>query len=363
MVKITHAEDAIKERLQREKVMLKTFNSAVKTIEHIVFLAYGDESIDDRGINVPAGNFSILFYYLWKIFEARDKTIHTGAYNAARMFLFPVMQGSWETEGMGAQSFLDARYNAFEHCVKGTYETVEDLHADVYLHLNGITREHPTDKFLPIALNRNLSDESDQSITLKILTKSLKGEMANENLLTLVIVTTYVCRAIGKDEITYCDGMSILFRLALILSGREFIVDMDKAACSRTKSIDKAVEEYLSLPEAQKRTIEEEMRFLFNYSASEKSISLLPIERELFRITQQLFRISNVKQDIENEKNSKVNIFITMETDKAEDEDLSLEIADVVKKLFNTSVHKKDYKLGFDEENFYCLLARRNRVK
>lgn len=330
---ITIKDEKIK--IQNEQILLDKFNSFIKTMDSIVFLAYGDETITKDGLDIFAGNLSLLHYTLWKCFEeAYGQKYSFKDFNAERMFL-SAMSGSWQVPEKVEYSYIN---NPFGIIAKASYSSSSDLFQDLYTSLD-ISRKHGMEPVKVISLGKNLAEKSDLAISCEILEKSFKAKNANNELLVILIITSFLCASTTKKKknFNYKQNMTLLFRLALFLGGNTFIEQLNCNFAECLEPMKQSIKSYAAL--SCDRTVKDEVCFLFS-TDNDSVASLLSIERELFRITQKLFRLSNPEYVKEKEK---------------------VDVSKILERLIQLTAQNPAYKFGCDEENFYYLLNLANK--
>lgn len=331
-------------KVQQHQKLITEFSSIVKTMDSIVFMAYGDDFLSQNEIEIYAGNLSLLHYFLWKSFEAANsQKFSFKDYDALRMFLVPAMQGSLQYNGEHEYAYI--HNNPFESLKKSTFTTSKDFLTALYGQLDTIKRNNATEPLKLVRLNGQLPDDDDLRFFLDTLDIGFKGQP--EKLLIVLIITSYLCGAIknhsGIFSYEYC--ITLLFRVVLLLDGESFLDDANYVFVNYLHPINDSIQIYKALNRNLK--IEQKVNFLYGVKVKENNISLLSFERELFRITQRLYRIAIDDENAHN-KNPKQQILIK-----------------ILKKLFNITEKVKNLpftekvefsKLRNDEENFYYLL-------
>ena len=352
-------EGTIEEIIQAEQSIITEFNSLKKTMDTIVFLGYGNGNLSNDTIKIRAANLSLLYYYLWKIFEEGDaESRNTKDFSAVKMFLSPVVRGSWNT--VKNPEYEGEIKNVFEIFGDESYSDLDSFHNDIYKELEGVYRDNAC-----VAIKKVDFTEKCNSYNLqkahKILNQSIKAEKANYKLIVILIVTSFLCRESFEKGfcISYSESMSLLIRLGLLLGRDTFIRDL-KGHSELLEPIQKAIDDYQSMGELRENNFKEIVSFLFRDIVKGNNKTMLFVEKELFRITQRLFRLADKCQIREEKKCCSPKIALPEEEIENDKEEIKYKkwLAKVLSLLFVASAEEYDYRLGNDEENFYFLLKR-----
>ena len=351
----------IEERIQAEQSILAEFNSLKKAMDTIVFLGYGNENLLSDTIKIRAANLSLLYYYLWKIFEERGaetESRNTKDFSAVKMFLSPVVRGSWET--IKKPEYSGEIKNAFEIFCDASYSDLDAFHNDFYKELEGVYRDSASEAIKKIDFIEKCYSYNLQE-AYKILYQSIKAEKANYKLIVILILTSFLCREsfeIGFN-ISYSESMSLLIRLGLLMGRDTFIRDLTSHS-ELLDPIQKAIDDYIKMGVLSENNFKEIVSFLFSDIVKGNDKKMLFVEKELFRITQRLFRLAYKWQIREEKKCYCPKITLHEEAIENDKEEIKYKkwLAKILSLLFVTSAEEVYYKLGYDEENFYFLLKR-----
>lgn len=348
------------ENLNLIQERLSDFNAIKKAMESIAFLAFGDIKKTDSEIRIYSACLSLLNFKLWQIFSSKKSFVSIKEVSDFKMFLLPIIGGSWKTDN--APEYKKITKDTFEVCSREIFKNREELFKSLMEGLNELSRKNSYSPILYQDLRESYQNEL-YKVNLNSINDLIKSDnvyaktsVANREILVVVIITTFLCQKFNKNDkqehflVDYSVAMSLIIRLALLLDGDFLKIYIEMSNPSLLKAIDDIINDYSVLKNEFNLT--NVMEYLFGSYIEKTNTNMVYIERELFRITQNLFSIS---------KDSKIRA----QTHRTEVKDASYCLINediegrVLQNLFGLHAHKEpDNRIMYDEENFYYLLVR-----
>lgn len=322
---MSYIQKTIKRVIAQEKGELIIFFNLRKAMESIVFL--GCEGLNE--CKIYADFFFAINYTLWKALEEQKEKKVTGLdFVVSKMFLDPIVKGycgaTETTEDAGSP------WSQWEKLTTDNFGNLDLFHEQILATLRGPKRRSKFDPIQKLVFNSKL--HNSYSIYLftssaEVLNDRIKAAKQNQQLIILLIITTFVCEMYIKKIIDYVQGISILFRLLFVLGRNDFADEISTTEAAKCEPYISAEKGYREL---DINNLFEVFKYLFDIE--ENGLDLLTIERDIFRITQLFYR----------SKESSVPCSI------------------LIKRLYINSGHKakSESALGVDIENFYYLLSR-----